>query len=300
MDIILAIVTVIIIVSIWVKAGADGLTTSSSGGFNDVWRTNSKRKIRRKSSDITMESRMHALAAASSFLKSYKDPMGELCLANENCKVNLVLEGNKQKKIVCISKVPLNSNTRKILTAVAIKDFETFYNLPFDEVVDNLFDLICENFTYTTVYENIFSALTTGMLDVKESVITIPKQKNKTQKVYDSVTNTSIRTNNLLNINTATEAELSALPGVNIVTAKKTIKYIESNGQFETVDEFIEKMKIKDVFAEQIRNIVCTKIDDTEEPQKTNENQGGNLDLPDDDFEDGFVPHSENERTIDL
>ena len=293
MDIILAIITVIIIVSVWIRAGA---SERSNSGFDEMWKTNSKSRVKRRGSSISLESRRHALAKAAPFLKSYTDPMGELCLANENCKVNIVAEGKKQKKIICISKTVTKDNTRKILTATATRDYETFYNMPYNEVVDNLFDVICENFTYTTVYENVFAALTTGMLDVKESVIVVPMQKNKTQKVYDKVTNTSIRTNNLLNINTATEAELSALPGVNIVTAKKTIKYIESNGQFKTVDEFIEKMKIKDVFAQQIRDVVCTRLEDTTEQPKVENTQTNTLDLPDEDF----IPHSDNERTIDL
>ena len=295
MDIILAIITITIIVAVWIKAGSG---ESGSSGFEDLWTT--KGKVKRKSSLIALESRRHALAKASPFLKSYTDPMGELCLANENCKVSIAIENKNYKKIICISKTVAKDNTRKILTAVATRAYETFYSMPYNQVVDNLFDLICENFTYTTVYENIYSALTTGMLEVKESVIVVPVQKNKTQKIYDKVTNTSIRTNNLLNINTATEAELSALPGVNIVTAKKTIKYIESNGPFETVDEFIEKMKIKNVFAQQIKDVVCTKIEDISEPSENSENQNGNLDLPDTDLDDGFIPHTDNERTIDL
>lgn len=302
MDIILAIVTITIITLVWINAGRE----SGSSGFNDVWKTSPSRGLRKKfTSKLILDARLHALNKAKPFLKSYKDPMGELCLANENCKVNIVIEDTKFKKIVCISKITAKDNTRKILTATASREYETFYNMQIENVVDNLFNLICENFTYSTVYENIYSALVTGMLDVKESVIVVPTQKNKMQKVYDRVTNTSIRTNNLLNINTASEAELSSLPGVNIVTAKKAIKYIEKNGAFESVDEFIEKMKIKDVFADQIKNVICTKFDDVEEKQ-TNSNQintdnGINTTNEVNDENDNiYIPHSDNERTIDL
>ena len=305
MDIILVIVTITIITLVWINAGRE----SGSSGFSDVWRTSpSQKKRKRFTPKLIYDGRLHALNKAKPFLKVYKDPIGELCLANENCKVNIVIENAKFKKIVCISKITANDNTRKILTATATREYETFYNMQIENVVDNLFNLICENFTYSTVYENIFSALTTGMLDVKESVIVVPPQKNKIQKVYDRVTNTSIRTNNLLNINTATEAELSALPGVNIVTAKKAIKYIEKNGAFESVDEFIEKMKIKDVFADQIRNVICTKIDDNDDSEIKNDNnqtskiQNSNIDFEEDEDADygDYIPHSDNERTIDL
>ena len=296
MDIVLAFISICIITIVWIRAG---VSESGSAGFKDVWKIPFTGNVKSSSNKERLERRRHALAIAKPFLKYYADPMGELCLANENCKVNIVIEGKNLKKIICISKTVSKDNTRKILTAVASKDFETFYNMPYSEVVDNLFDIICHNFTYTTVYENIYSALTTGMLEIKESVIAVPRQSNKTQKVYDKVTNTSIRTNNLLNINTASEAELSSLPGVNIVTAKKIIKYIEKNGPFNSVDEFIEKMKIKDVFAQQIQDIVCTKLDAFDDAKNNNDISEGNLDLPEINNEDSVI-HSENERIIDL
>lgn len=308
MNSVLFAIIVIIIISIWVSAigwdkiysnaqkDADSLVEIFKNIFNNSNSFNNK-----------LNRRHHALNKAKPFLKPYKDPMGELCLANENCKVNLVIEEKnnftplidciKIKKIICISKTIKRNNTRSILTATASRDYEAFYNVPFDDVTDNIFDVICENFTYTTDYNNIYSALSTGMLDVKESVVVVPTRNNKTQCVYDKVTNTQIRTNNLLNINTASEAELSALPGVNIVTAKKILKYIEKNGGFKSVNEFIEKMKIKDVFADQIRNIICTNIEDTNNQMVNNEKN--NLELSDNSVND-YIPHTENERIIDL
>ena len=55
-------------------------------------------------------------------------------------------------------------------------------------------------------------------------------------------------------------------------------------------------MKIKDVFAQQIRDVVCTRLEDTTEQPKVENTQTNTLDLPDEDF----IPHSDNERTIDL
>ncbi|MGN0630662.1 MAG: ComEA family DNA-binding protein, partial [Ruminococcus sp.] len=49
----------------------------------------------------------------------------------------------------------------------------------------------------------------------------------------------------LININTCTEEELIALPGLNIIDAKKTISLREQNGDFGSIEEFITALHIK-------------------------------------------------------
>ena len=294
MDIFFSIVVFAIITSVWVQAGA---SARKSGGTENLWapaRSN-KKFVPLNQREVN---RQFALQKAKPFLKKYTEFMGEHCLANENCKVNLIIEG-KNKKIVCISKKATREGKIKILTANVNIDFEDMYNYTLDYVVDSIWDTLCTNFSAITVYENIYEALTVALLEVQESELPMPKG-TKTQKVYDSVSNTQIRTNNLLNINTATEAELLALPGVNIVIAKKAIKYIERTGGFKSVNEFIEKMKVKDIFVDQIKNLACVNLDDTTEEsssQKTNEQQNtGGLDI----IDSNFTPHSDSERIIDL
>lgn len=46
----------------------------------------------------------------------------------------------------------------------------------------------------------------------------------------------------MLNVNSATEAEIEALPGITIIDAKKAITYRENNGVFSTIDEFYDSM----------------------------------------------------------
>ena len=295
MDVIFFIIIFIIIISSWSSSARNSLrNTFSYREYDDSWRRWGS--YNNNTSTITnrqkIEERENALKVASPFLKPFKDLMGEHTLANENCKVNLIIEKDGSRKIICISKLIVN-NRRKILTATVNPDIATAYSYPLNYVVDNLWNILCLNFSYSTVYENVYSALNAGMLNVKESQITVDSKGTETQKVYDSVSNTQIRSNNLLNINAATEAELSSLPGVNIVVAKKTMKYIEKNGGFKTVDEFIQKMKIKDIFADQIKKVTCTKLDETKPVQ--NSTQNGNLDIISND-----IPHSDGERIIDL
>lgn len=307
MDFILLVIAISIISYVWRNAYIGRFST-----MDDTWRLR-QATTKRVSKQQRKTNRHKALQKAKAFLKPYKELMGEHCLANENCKVNLVID-NGEKKIICINKRITDKNQRKLFTAKIAKDFTEIYTYTVDYVVDNLWDILCDNFSYTTVYENIFSALSAGMLDIKESSIIVKNNNNQIQQIYDSVSNTHIRTNNLLNINTATEAELTSLPGVNVVIAKKAVKHIEKTGGFTSIEEFIYKMKIKEIFEEKIKEMAYVDVNAIENPShqkpqneqnqipqiETKQNNGNTLDLLDMQETKPYIPHSQNERIIDL
>ena len=310
MDTFFTILAFIIIVTIWSRASKYSNQYNYRNEDYEQWRwsrATSNANKKRLTKQQKEYNRRLALQKAKPFLKPYRDIMGELCLANENCKVNLIIESDGSKKIICINKMVTNENKRKILTAKISHTFEDTYAYTSDYMIDNIWDILCNNFTYTTAYENVYSAVTAGLLQVDESLIAATNQGTKPQQTYDSVSNTSIRTNNLLNINNATEAELLALPGVNIILAKKAIKYIQKSGGFKSVDEFIEKMKIKSVFTDKIKSLACVNIQNTNiktnnksseiNTQKASEDS---LDIMNDDDIQNYTPHSQNERVIDL
>lgn len=60
----------------------------------------------------------------------------------------------------------------------------------------------------------------------------------------------------LVNVNTATAAELETLPGIGEVTAQAIIDYRTQNGPFSTVDELLDVTGIGDVTLENIRELV--------------------------------------------
>ncbi len=60
----------------------------------------------------------------------------------------------------------------------------------------------------------------------------------------------------LVNVNTATNAELETLPGIGEVTAQAIIDYRTENGPFTTVDELLDVTGIGDVTLENIRELV--------------------------------------------
>ena len=110
-------------------------------GFNtNKYVSKSRRRTNRKK----------ALSIAKPFLKPYKDIMGEHSLANENCKVNLIIEKSGAKKIICISKIITENNKRRIMTATINELIKDYYSYPEDYVIDNMWDILCTNFSYTT------------------------------------------------------------------------------------------------------------------------------------------------------
>lgn len=68
------------------------------------------------------------------------------------------------------------------------------------------------------------------------------KQTSSSAKATSAPSESS---SHLININTCTEEELIALPGLNIIDAKKTISLREQNGDFGSIEEFITALHIK-------------------------------------------------------
>lgn len=79
----------------------------------------------------------------------------------------------------------------------------------------------------------------------------------------------------LIDLNNASDSELSKLPGINIVLAKKIVFQRENEGEYSSFEDFIKRMNIKPHFAKKIKNLV--KI----EKMKT-------------------IPKNENKRMLDI
>ena len=78
--------------------------------------------------------------------------------------------------------------------------------------------------------------------------------RTKTQQISDS----QKKENNRININTCSEKELSSLPGISVVAAKKAISYRTEHNGFDSEDEFYKAAGIQLHFVKQIRDkIFC-------------------------------------------
>lgn len=77
-----------------------------------------------------------------------------------------------------------------------------------------------------------------------------------------------------IDVNTCSEEELAALPGVNAVLAKKAVVRRSETGGFADLDEFLQFLAVKPHFAVQIRErAVCSA------PDRAQREQGRMLDL---------------------
>ncbi len=89
------------------------------------------------------------------------------------------------------------------------------------------------------------------------------------QKTPDFVDMQDVLTtsSNKIDVNKATSSELSILPGINIVKAKKIVEYRDKNGLFNSVDDFIAVADVKVHFAEKIKPMIVTG-----KPEEKNDN----------------------------
>lgn len=63
--------------------------------------------------------------------------------------------------------------------------------------------------------------------------------------------------NNLVNINTASQAELETLPGIGPSISLKIVNYRKENGKFKYIDDLKNVNGIGDAKFEQIKNLIC-------------------------------------------
>lgn len=79
-----------------------------------------------------------------------------------------------------------------------------------------------------------------------------PKQADEFHEMVDIMS----KSPNKIDVNSATSSELSVLPGINIVMAKKIIEYRNTNGLFNTEDDFIKAANVKEHFVKKIKSMI--------------------------------------------
>lgn len=66
-----------------------------------------------------------------------------------------------------------------------------------------------------------------------------------------------------INVNKAVASELSLLPGIDIVIAKKLVEYRDLNGLFATEDDFINTASVSEQFVQKIKAMITTVSEDS-------------------------------------
>ena len=189
------------------------------------------------------EKRKDALKLAAPFLSPYKNIWKDLKLSNKYCILRL---GNDGVMITAKEKIEPYRRFRIISSKVhGYKDLWEMFCLAFshDLTYDMLLEL-CDTYKLTIIEENV-------------PVIQPQKQDSNSNKKANLKPIDDLEK---LDINNCSEVEMTALPGVSIVMAKRAVKRREEIGGFKSVDEFFSFLNIKPHIQEQLRlKIVINK-----------------------------------------
>ena len=208
--------------------------------------------------------RENALLQAKMFLSPYKDIWRNLKLSNKKCELRLEYDG----RITARDKINPNRKFDVIHTNV--------------HSMSDLWDLFCIRFTHNTSFDGLIEMCELFKADIN----LIDNSPAQTESESDSNNNNSIvapvvyaekTPKQKLDINNASEIEITELPGISIVLAKKLIKRRDEIKGFKSVNEVCTFLKLKPHLENQLRELIyINKIKGTKQIQRYDER---NLDL---------------------
>ena len=187
--------------------------------------------------------RRNALKIASIYLSPYKDIWGNLKLSNKYCSLHL---GSKAGTIIARDMVNQNRSFRIISSKI--------------HSYDDLWDMFCVSFNHNTTFDELAKLSDTfkaviNIHEINTSNNEIQPQNNKKSPIIGDY----IKKDSLLDVNNASEIELTSLPGVSIVLAKKLIKKREEIGGFKSVEEVCLFLHLKPHMQNQLEKLICVE-----------------------------------------
>ena len=85
--------------------------------------------------------------------------------------------------------------------------------------------------------------------------------------------------NRKIDINSAQATEISLLPGINIVAAKKILEYRNTKGEFKTIEDFLDVAQVKPHFVDKIKNMIVINDSDNNGLDKSSDDNGRIIDF---------------------
>lgn len=138
------------------------------------------------------------------------------------------------------------------------------------EMYDRIFDEILFSFDENANYGGITMVLNeyfdvTSVVEQPKKVLKTTDNKMRTVDDFfkDDIELRKYTEGEKLNVNLASADELNKLPGINVVLAKRILKYRETNNAFKSIDEFYNEMKIKPHFRKRLNSLICTDGDNS-------------------------------------
>lgn len=175
--------------------------------------------------------RKAALRIAGIYLAPYKNIWKNLELSNKYCKLQL---GSTEKAIFCKEKI--YPHRMFMVTSSKVHEYT------------DLWDMFCINFSHDKTFDGLLKdckmfEVSVECIDGTPKPTALQESKNA---VYDK-----------LDINNCSEIELTELPGISIVIAKKIVKKRDEINGFKTVEDFFLFLKPKPHIEKQLREKIC-------------------------------------------
>ena len=171
-----------------------------------------------------------ALKRAKVYLAPYEDIWRDLKLSNSYCYLTLGMDG------ITIEGFEKNEGA-------AIRSFKVLKSNVHER--EELWNMFCKGFNYNKSYDGLLEDCRRFKLVIEEKLFEQP-----VESVIPVVPVQKV------DINNCSEEDLTALPGISVIMAKKAIKNRSENGGFNSIDEFFRLLNIKPHIQEQLKSIV--------------------------------------------
>ena len=182
--------------------------------------------------------RRAALKEAKIYLAPYNDIWSNLRLSNTKCSLCLGVDG------VTISVIEKGHPYRRLrVVSSNVYDYR------------DLWDMFCIGFSHNSTYDSLKKDCELYKLKYQEFVDKVNKDIDERKKINAAQYNGS----NKIDVNNCSEFELTELPGISIVLAKKVIQKREEIGGFKNIEDFFLFIKLKSHLREQIQEKVFVK-----------------------------------------
>lgn len=175
--------------------------------------------------------REEALRLARIYLAPYTNIWGNLKLSNKFCSLKLCADGTT------ILGNELGEPYRQFkIIATKVHDWQ------------DLWDMFCKSFHYNTTYDGLVKNCALFRTTIRETV------KETTVSIDPSVKQAEVKPEDKVDVNNASEVELTSLPGISIVMSKKLIKKREEIGGFKSVDDVFLFLHLREHMQEQLKD----------------------------------------------
>lgn len=201
--------------------------------------------------------RKTALHQVRIYLAPYKSIWRNLRLTNKQCHLCL---GDKANEIIGIERVA--PYRRFVVTESHVHEYEYLWNM------------FCQHFGHNTTYQGLVENCQKFRVSIAETLY-----ENKNPEIGNKPKRNSIKftLQTKVDINNCSEMELTELPGINVILAKKIVKRREEIKGFKSTKEFYEFTKLKPHFQEQLNDRI--EIKKKRHSIKNERYQERNLDL---------------------